>query len=130
MQLNLSEANLWEDLVVKNRKWLPFGYPKNLRMHGTPFFTRFFVLSLIGFESAMLHLREHHTRVWCSFLQEKSRCYSNSGVEKYRSAVSGKTVTTRFPLPSFFASFIAAATFVPLLIPHMIPSFAAKSFDT
>ena len=25
-------------------------------MHGTPFFTRFFVLSFMGFESPMLHL--------------------------------------------------------------------------
>ena len=54
---------------------------------------------------------------------------SNSGVEKYLSAVSGSTVTTVFPSPSFFASFRAAATFVPDEIPHMIPSFAARSRD-
>ena len=55
---------------------------------------------------------------------------SKSGVEKYLSAVSGRTVTTVFPLPSLFASFIAAATFVPLLIPQSIPSLAARSFAT
>ena len=27
------------------------------------------------------------------------------------------------------AAFIAAATFVPLLMPHIIPSFLARSFD-
>ena len=40
----------------------------------------------------------------------------------------GRTVTTLLPLPSFLASFIAAATFVPLEIPHIIPSFDARSF--
>ena len=54
---------------------------------------------------------------------------SKSGVEKYLSAVSGKTVITRLPFPSFRASLIAAATLVPLEIPHMMPSFAASSFD-
>lgn len=55
---------------------------------------------------------------------------SNSGVEKYRSAVSGRTVTTVLPSPSFFASFRAAATLVPEDMPHMIPSLAASSFYT
>ena len=55
--------------------------------------------------------------------------YSNNGVEKYLSAVSGRTVTTVLPLPNFLASLIAAATFVPLLIPHKIPSLMAKSFE-
>lgn len=55
--------------------------------------------------------------------------HSNSGVEKYLSAVSGSTVTTVFPFPSFFASFIAAATFVPLDIPHIMPSLDAKSLE-
>ena len=59
------------------------------------------------------------------------KCFysSNSGVEKYRSAVSGRTVTTVFPSPNFLASLIAAATFVPEEIPHMIPSFEASSRD-
>ena len=52
---------------------------------------------------------------------------SNSGVEKYLSAVSGSTVTTVLPGPSFLASCIAAATLVPLDIPHSIPSFDARS---
>ena len=43
--------------------------------------------------------------------------------------VSGNIVTTVFPSPSFFANLIAAATLVPLEIPHMIPSFAASSLD-
>ena len=54
---------------------------------------------------------------------------SNNGVEKYLSAVSGRTVTTVLPLPSFLASFLAAATFVPLLMPHIKPSIIAKSFE-
>ena len=36
-------------------------------------------------------------------------------------------VTTVFPFPNFFASANAATTFVPLDIPHMIPSFDASS---
>lgn len=54
--------------------------------------------------------------------------YSNSGVEKYLSAVSGRMVTTVLPFPSFFARLSAAATLVPLEIPHIKPSFAARSF--
>ena len=50
-------------------------------------------------------------------------------VEKYLSAVSGSTVTTVFPFPSFRASFRAAATLVPDEIPHMIPSLDASSWD-
>ena len=45
-----------------------------------------------------------------------------SGVEKYLSAVSGSTVTTVLPSPSCLASFNAAATLVPLDMPHMSPS--------
>lgn len=52
---------------------------------------------------------------------------SNSGVEKYRSAVSGRTVTTVLPSPSFLASWMAAATLVPLEMPHMRPSLDASS---
>ena len=64
------------------------------------------------------------------FLYFHNNSYSsNSGVEKYRSAVSGRTVTTVFPAPNFLASLIAAATFVPEEIPHMIPSFEASSRD-
>ena len=55
--------------------------------------------------------------------------YSNKGVEKYLSAVSGRTVTTVFPFPSFFARRSAAATLVPLDIPHIMPSLAARSLD-
>ena len=50
----------------------------------------------------------------------------NSGVEKYLSAVSGRTVTTVFPLPIFIASLIAQATFVPEEIPHIMPSSRAS----
>ena len=39
---------------------------------------------------------------------------------KYRSAVSGRMVTTVFPGPSFLASFRAAATLVPLEMPHIM----------
>ena len=53
--------------------------------------------------------------------------YSNSGVVKYRSAVSGSTVTTVLPLPSFFARRMAAATLVPLEMPHIRPSSRARS---
>lgn len=61
------------------------------------------------------------------FLHFSNYSYSsNSGVEKYLSAVSGSTVTTVFPSPSFLASFSAAATFVPDEIPHIIPSLAAR----
>ena len=56
----------------------------------------------------------------------KSSYYPNSGVEKYRSAVSGRTVTTVFPFPSFWASFRAAATLVPLEMPHIRPSIRAR----
>ena len=48
--------NCCEVVVIKNKSWLPFGYLPSLRMHGTPFFTRFSVLSFMGFESPMLHL--------------------------------------------------------------------------
>lgn len=53
--------------------------------------------------------------------------HSKSGVEKYLSAVSGRIVTTVLPSPSFSASLSAAATFVPLEMPHIIPSFEARS---
>ena len=52
---------------------------------------------------------------------------SKSGVEKYLSAVSGRIVTTVLPSPSFSAILSAAATFVPLEIPHIIPSSLARS---
>jgi len=55
--------------------------------------------------------------------------YLNRGVEKYRSAVSGRMVTTVLPFPSFSASFKAAATLVPLEIPHIIPSSAARRLE-
>ena len=55
--------------------------------------------------------------------------YSKSGVEKYLSAVSGRTVTTVLPSPSSRASFFAAATLVPEEIPHIIPSSLAKSLE-
>jgi FMN phosphatase YigB (HAD superfamily) len=51
---------------------------------------------------------------------------SNRGVEKYRSAVSGSTVTTVLPGPSFFASFNAAATLVPEEMPTIRPSSFAR----
>ena len=51
----------------------------------------------------------------------------NNGVEKYRSAVSGNIVTTVLPFPSFLAKRRAAATLVPLEIPHRRPSFFASS---
>ena len=47
-------------------------------------------------------------------------------VLKYRSPVSGRTVTTVFPLPSSFASFRATETFVPLEMPQRMPSSAAR----
>src|SRR5436190_10086012 len=47
--------------------------------------------------------------------------------DKYRSAESGITVTTRFPGPSRFAICNAANTAAPPLDPENTPSFAANS---
>ena len=49
------------------------------------------------------------------------------GKKTFRSVwEDGNTVTTRLPGPSFFASLMAAATLVPLEIPHIMPSREAS----
>ena len=53
--------------------------------------------------------------------------YSNRGVLKYLSPVSGRMVTTVFPFLSFLAIEMAAVTLVPPEIPHSSPSFLARS---
>ena len=63
------------------------------------------------------------------FKQKYPNQSSNRGVEKYLSAVSGRTVTTLFPGPKSSAIRIAAATFVPEEIPHIMPSLEASSLD-
>ena len=64
----------------------------------------------------------------CGLVPKKGQsAQPNRGVEKYRSAVSGRTVTTVLPLPSFLARAMAAATLVPLEIPQRIPSLEARS---
>ena len=53
---------------------------------------------------------------------------SNKGVEKYLSAVSGSTVTTVFPFPNFFASFIAAK--VSVIVPvYNTKQYIARCMD-
>ena len=54
---------------------------------------------------------------------------SKSGVEKYLSAVSGRTVTTLFPGPKSSAIRIAAATLVPEEMPHIMPSLEASCLE-
>ena len=65
----------------------------------------------------------------CAAVQKLRRiAYSSKrGVEKYRSAVSGRMVTTVLPGPSFLARAMAAATLVPEEMPHIRPSSRARS---
>ena len=88
--------------------------------HGTPDWNR---TSDLQSRSLTLYPTELQAQLF-NFLHYQS----NKGVLKYLSAVSGRTVTTVLPLPSFLASLSAAATFVPLEIPHIMPSSRAKSF--
>lgn len=54
-----------------------------------------------------------------------SETSANKGVDKYRSAVSGKTTKILDPFLAFLATSNAAANVAPLEIPQKIPSFRA-----
>ena len=90
--------------------------------------------SVSGATGYIVYRKNAGSSTWKKIAEIKGTSYTDKTVKNKTSytytvkAVSGKTVTTRFPFPSILANFIAAATLVPLLIPHIIPSFAARSF--